>query len=341
VRILLIYTGGTIGMVRDYEDGALRPYNFDELLGHVPEIRQIDCDVRGISVREPVDSSEMDPFRWNEIADMILEHEPETDGFVVLHGTDTMSFTASALSFMLEHLVKPIIFTGSQLPIGHLRTDAKENLITAIQLAALHKNGRPVIQEVGLYFEYSLFRANRTTKVSAEYFEAFDSPNYPVLVVAGVRLHVKEDFLYRLPAPGLPLKKAVFHYRSVVVVKLYPGIQESFLKAAFFSGPVEAVILETYGSGNAPSGDPFIALLEEAIGKGLYIINVTQCNRGSVVMDQYLTGKRLARMGVIDGKDITTESALCKAMYLLGKDLKPAEFHRAFETSLRGEISEF
>lgn len=339
-RILLVYTGGTIGMVKDYEDGALRPYDFDEMLGHIPEIRQLDCELKGVSVVDPVDSSEMNPERWEEIADLIVEHESETDGFVVLHGTDTMSYTASALSFMLENLVKPVIFTGSQLPIGDLRTDAKQNLITSIQLASLRKNGVPVVQEVGLYFEYALFRANRSTKISAEFFEAFESPNYPHLIEAGVHMHIREEYLYRIPAPGLPLHKADFRYGTVVVLRLYPGISEAFLRAAFFTDNVEAVILETFGSGNAPSSEWFLSVLRDAREKGIYVINVTQCIRGSVVMEKYRTGRNLFGLGVIDGRDSTTESALCKTMYLLGKDLRPAEFKRAFETSLRGEISE-
>lgn len=327
-------------MVKDYQDGALRPYDFEELLGHIPEIRQLDCEIKSTSVKEPVDSSEMSPERWDEIAELIVQHDADTDGFVVLHGTDTMSYTASAISFMLENLVKPVIFTGSQLPIGDLRTDAKANLITSIQLATLHQNGHPVIQEVGLYFEYTLFRANRTTKVSAEYFEAFASPNYPNLIDAGVSLHVREEFLYRMPAPGLPLKKAIFSHEPVIVLKLYPGIQQSFLRAAFSTEGLKVVILETFGSGNAPNSIDFMKILEKAIQSGVQIVNVTQCIRGSVVMDQYRTGKNLARLGVIDGKDSTTESALCKAMYLLGKDLRPLDFKRAFETSLRGEIGE-
>ena len=337
-HILLIYTGGTIGMVKDVETGALKAFDFNSLLVKIPELRLLDCTIETISFEEPIDSSNMNPIYWADIATIIGDNYLDFDGFVVLHGSDTMSYSASALSFMLENLSKPVIFTGSQLPIGDLRTDAKENLITSIQMASLQKEGVPIIREVGLYFEYKLYRGNRTTKLNAEHFEAFESLNYPHLAESGVHLNVNSEYLWK---PNLNEKLIVRTAMdaNIGVLKLFPGISRPICEVILTSKLIKGLILETYGSGNATTESWFIALLQKAIKNGLYIVNVTQCVRGSVNMGQYETSSQLKTIGMISGKDITTEAAIAKMMYLLGEKVKPEEFKFYFETSLRGEMS--
>ena len=324
-KILLIYTGGTIGMMKDYKSGALKAFDFNKLLKNIPELNQLD-------------SSNINTSHWVLIANTIEENYEEFDGFVVLHGSDTMSYSASALSYMLENLSKPVIFTGSQLPIGDLRTDAKENLITSIQIAALQDKNKAVIQEVGLYFEYKLYRGNRTTKFNAEHFEAFRSLNYPPLAESGVHLKVYPECLFQPKKQ----KKLIVHKNldnNVAILKLFPGFNEYLLKAVLNTPNIKAVIIETYGSGNAPTDDWLIKNLEEAIKKGIHIINVTQCSGGSVIMGQYETSEHLKQLQVINGKDITTEAAITKLMYLIGMGVSAKLFKTVFETPLRGEMN--
>ena len=339
-NILLIYTGGTIGMVKDFETNTLRAFNFDNLLVRIPEIKQLDCNISTYSFEEPIDSSNMSPEYWLQIANVIQDYYVEVDGFVVLHGSDTMSYTASALSFMLEGLTKPVIFTGSQLPIGDLRTDAKENLITAIQVASLQENNISQIKEVCLYFEYKLYRANRTTKINAEHFEAFTSPNYPELAESGVHLKVfKHNLLNTSTNTNFHVHKNMC--ADIAVLKLYPGITEVVVEAVLNTPNIKGVILESYGAGNAPTLPWFSKLLEKTLLKGIHIVNVTQCSGGSVIMGQYETSVHLQQIGLISGNDITFEAAIVKMMYLLSKGLANNDFKKMFETSIKGELTDY
>ncbi|MCK0155613.1 asparaginase [Cellulophaga sp. F20128] len=338
-KILLIYTGGTIGMIKDYESGALKAFNFNNLMKRIPELTQLACTIDSISFDKPIDSSNMNPSHWVAITNIIEEHYTHYDGFVVLHGSDTMSYTAAALSYMLENLGKPVVLTGSQLPIGDLRTDAKENLITSIQIAALREENTAVIQEVCLYFEYKLYRGNRTTKVNAEHFEAFASLNYPELAESGVHLKINKEYLKKVKKEK-QFKAHKLLDDNVVILKLFPGLNQNVLNSVLNIPNLKGLVLETYGAGNAPTDEWLLNSLKKAIDSGLYIVNVTQCSGGSVLLGQYETSEELQHLQIINGKDITTEAAVTKLMYLLGTGVSPKLFKTLFETPLRGEMQE-
>lgn len=325
-------------MMQDYESGHLRAFDFGRLLEQIPELYQLECRIETISFPKPIDSSDMNTGHWTLLANLIGEHYDAYSGFVVLHGSDTMSYTASAMSFLLENLSKPVVFTGSQLPIGDLRTDAKENLITSVQIAALRHEGSPVVQEVCLYFENKLYRGNRTTKMSAEQFQAFDSPNYPALGTSGVHLRIREEYLFR-PGPHRKLRVHTVMDNRIGLLKLFPGIHPSWVQSLLGTPGMKALVLESYGAGNASTEPWFIGELRKAVSSGLHIVNVTQCPGGSVLMGKYATSAALAGMGIIDGKDITTESALTKLMYMLGREVSAKSFKTIFETPIRGEMT--
>ena len=336
--VLLIYTGGTIGMMKDFATGALKAFDFDQLLDKIPELHLLDCEIATYSFETPIDSSNMNPQQWIRIAAVIEENYDKYDAFVVLHGSDTMSYSASALSFMLENLSKPVIFTGSQLPIGDLRTDAKENLITAIQVASLRDGDSSVLQEVALYFEYKLYRGNRSSKINAEHFNAFASPNYPCLAESGVHLKVGTDYLLKADKEqSLTVRTSI--NEDVAIIKLFPGINATIFGGILSIPGLQGVVLETYGSGNAPTETWFTDALKDAISRGIHIVNVTQCSGGSVNMGQYETSTMLKELGVISGNDITTEAAITKLMYLLGQGISQKDFKEIFETPLRGELT--
>lgn len=335
-KILIIYTGGTIGMVNDVNTGALIPFNFNQIQQNVPELARLNYDLEVYSFDPILDSSNMHPEIWAEMAQLIYDKYDEFDGFVILHGSDTMAFTASALSFMLQDLSKPVVLTGSQLPIGEIRTDAKENLITALEIAATKNNGLAKIPEVCIYFDSQLFRGNRSIKYNSEKFEAFRSPNYPILAEAGVHLTFFNNYI--LPQPRKPLKVLLNFNSNIGVLKMYPGISAQAVKAITHSS-VDAIVLETFGSGNTTTADWFINCLQEAVDSGKIIVDISQCQRGSVELGKYETSKKLQQMGVISGYDMTFEATITKLMYLMGQGLTKTEVIELMEQSLRGELT--
>lgn len=323
-------------MINDPETGVLMPFNFEQITDNVPELRRLDFKLTVHSFDPLIDSSNMDPEIWIGIAKLIEKEYEQFDGFVVLHGSDTMAFTASALSFMLEGLQKPVVLTGSQLPINEIRTDAKENLITALQIAAAKQDGKSTVPEVSIYFDYQLFRGNRTIKYNSTNFDAFRSPNYPKLAEAGVYLKFNDKVIF--PSPKENLKVHTCMDRSIAVLKLYPGIGIQIVEAILTSD-CKAVIMETFGAGNTSTKPWFIRLLRQAIDSGRILLDISQCPVGSVELGRYQTSKELKDMGVISGYDMTFEAAVTKLMFLLGANKSPEEIKGLLETDLRGELT--
>lgn len=337
INILIIYTGGTIGMIKDTKTGTLTPFNFEGIYDQIPELKRFHYRLGFYSFDPLIDSSNTSPDYWAKLATLIEKSYKSYDGFVVLHGTDTMSYTASALSFMLENLNKPVIFTGSQLPLGVLRTDGRENFITAIELAAACENHTPVVPEVCIYFENQLMRANRTLKFNAENFNAFISPNYPLLAEAGTYIKFNKDKIFKPNFKKLKVYKQLDN--CVGILKLFPGIPKEFVHAALSVPNQKAIILETFGTGNAITESWFIDALQKSIDTGTIVVNVTQCMAGTVDLGKYDTSLLLKKIGVLSGYDSTTEAMLSKIMYLLGLNLPRGQFIENMNTSLRGEIS--
>jgi len=337
--VLLIYTGGTIGMIENAATGALENFNFEQLQKYIPELQKFNFPIDTYQFDPPMDSSDMEPDMWRKLVRIIHDNYNRYHGFVILHGTDTMAYTASALSFMLEGLDKPVILTGSQLPIGVLRTDGKENLLTSLEIAsARDAKGNPLVPEVCIFFENHLMRGNRTIKMNAENFNAFRSFNYPVLAEAGI--HIKyNNVQIRFKEVERELKPHYLLDTNVAVLKLFPGIQENVVSSILSIEGLKAVVLETYGSGNAPQKEWFIRQLKEATDRGIIIVNITQCASGAVEMGRYETGMHLLEAGVISGYDSTPECAITKLMFLLGHGLPNKDIRYKMNSCLIGEIT--
>jgi len=339
-RILLIYTGGTIGMNRNPQTGALEPFDFEHLLSRVPELEQFDTLIDTYQFTPPIDSSDMSPAHWTALSHCIADRYGQYDGFVVLHGTDTMAYTASALSYMLENLTKPVIFTGSQLPIGQLRTDGKENLISSIEIAAAcDEQGHALVPEVGIYFNSHLLRGNRTTKQSADEFNAYESFNYPHLVDAGVNITYHRDRILH-PEWSRPMTP---HFRldnNVIIFSLFPGIREDLIRHIIHTPNLKAIVMRTFGSGNAPQHPWLLHALKEGTHHGKVIVNISQCMQGTVEMSRYDCGYHLQEAGVISGRDMTVEGAVTKLMFLQSHyPDSPDDVRRIMQQSIRGEMT--
>ncbi len=338
-HLLIIYTGGTIGMIENPETGALQPFDFNHLIDNVPKIKMLDFEIDNISFDPPIDSSDMSPAHWQEIARAIDANYDRFDGFVVLHGTDTMAYTSSALSFMLDGLAKPVIITGSQLPIGEVRTDGEENLITALQIAAeTRADGSPMVQEVAILFENYLWRGNRATKMSADNFNAFKSNNYSPLAKIGLGIHYNEEALMHAdPTRGLRV-----HYSMdprVMFINLFPGMSEETFRHVIATPGIRGIVLKTFGAGNAPTADWFTDAVSEAVERGIVILNVTQCVNGGVNSRRYVAGDRLTNAGAISGHDLTSEAAITKMMHLFGQNMSVEQIKQHLERPLCGEMS--
>ncbi len=335
--VLIIYTGGTLGMAYD-ESGSLVPFNFGQILEKIPTMTSMNAAITVISFPEPIDSSNVNMHHWVDMAYIIHENYDSYDGFVVLHGTDTMAYSASMLSYMLQGLSKPVIFTGAQLPISAMRSDARENLMTSLEIATAKANGKPIVPEVCIFFNHMLLRGNRSKKVQSVHFDAFESENYPPLAESGIVI----DYNYAAIKPFEEGKKLAYYNKldnNVMVLKLFPGITQNIMDSCFDIKGLRAVVLETYGSGNSPSESWFIQSLERAVKTGLIILNVSQCNGGRVIQGRYETSKDLKRIGVLSGGDITTEAAITKLMFLLANESSDAEIRRKLIYPIAGEMS--
>ena len=334
--ILIIYTGGTFGMVQD-ESGALAPFNFGKAIERIPILRSLGLKLTVISFPVPIDSSNIALGDWKNMAYIIEENYSQYDGFVILHGTDTMAYSASAMSYMFEGLNKPIIFTGAQIPIGQLRSDARENMITALQIASAKEDGQPLIKEVAIYFNFVLIRGNRAQKVRSSTFAAFQSENYPQLASSGI-------FIEYFPSNTLKVKKKAklkfypFFDPNVVILKIFPGITPRAIKHSLAIPDLKGVVLETFGSGNTPSADWFLKLIDETINRGVVVYNVSQCSGGEVIQGRYATSKKLEEIGVVSGGDITSEAAVTKLMFLLGQESDKEQIKQLLQHPLRGEM---
>ena len=338
-RILIIYTGGTIGMIENAETRALEPFNFNHLIENVPKIKLLDIDIESVEFTDPIDSSSMNPSHWQSIARVIEDHYADFDGFVVLHGTDTMAYTASALSFMFENLDKPIIITGSQLPIGDVRTDGEENLITALQVASARTpDGRPMVREVAILFEDFLWRGNRATKHSSDNFCAFSSENYPALASFGLGIHFNREALLNQTSKG-ELKVHYVFDTNVMMVDLFPGIQENVVRHMFNTPGIRGIVLKTFGSGNGPSDPWFISALRDATERGIIMVNISQCSNGSVMPGRYSAGLGISQAGVISGHDLTAEASVTKLMHLLARGFNREQVEEYMSNSLCGEMT--
>ena len=344
-KILLIYTGGTIGMNRNPQTGALEPFDFEHLLNRVPELNGADfmtarkTEIATYQFQPPIDSSDMSPKQWTELAHIIGDHYDDYDGFVVLHGTDTMAYTASALSFMLQNLTKPVILTGSQLPIGQLRTDGKENLITSIEIAtAHHQDGTAMVPEVCIYFNGHLMRGNRTTKQSADGFNAFESFNYPHLADAGVHIDYHEDLIHQ-PNFAKPMVPQFRLDSNVIIFSLFPGVREDLIRHIIATPNLRSIVMRTFGSGNGPQNPWLISTLREATRQGKVVVNISQCLQGCVEMGRYDTGYQLKEAGVVSGHNSTVEAAVTKLMFLQGKYEDNEPVRKYMNQSICGEIT--
>ena len=336
--ILVIYTGGTIGMIKNEKTGALVPFNFNNTYELIPILEKFECTLDFYSFDPILDSSNINPSHWIKIAEVIENNYSDYDGFVVLHGSDTMAYTASALSFILDNLNKPVILTGSQLPIGDLRTDGRDNLIASIEIAASHIDDTPVVPEVCIYFEDKLLRGNRTIKYSAEHFNAFISGNYPPLAEVGIYIKFNHNYILKPNFKKLKVHKQFND--NVGILKIFPGITEKHVKAVVLDSGIKGLVIETFGVGNAPTEKWFIDILKEAVNKGVIILNITQCITGSVDHGKYETSSFFDDIGIISGKDMTTETGITKLMYLLGRYSKNEDIVKLLQRSLHGELTE-